>query len=209
MSSLNQFEYLPTNLRGVDFLPDINIGSLALKHLRLDMSCIDSWYDILNPWKAKVVLYNNLVHTHNGSNVYSHPIIHIVEWERHILRNTPLISSERINVLYFPIIDDIKIVKSMKIIFSRFLLTEHISKYMNIISDMIYDTSFDFSIPIIFNMNTLKIKNIENYFDENIYFTIILEESISLSPIRNKKSISSSNKFALLDNDSESDDEDD
>ncbi len=206
MSTLTQFEYLPTSLRGVDFLPDINIGILTLKHLNLDTTYFDSWFNMLEPWKGKAVIYNNIVYTHNSSNIYNHPIIHIVNWRE--LRDSPLFN-ENVNVIYFPELEDTKIVRAMKIIFSRFLLKEHISRYTNIISDMTYESSINYSLPIIFNVQNMKIKNVLNYFDESIYFTIVIDSSNDSKSI-NKKSKSKpkqTNKFAILNCDSDDDDD--
>ncbi len=202
MSSLVQFDYLPINISGVELLGDIKIGDFSIKNIKFDTSCIDSWYDIYKPWKGKVVLYDDVVFSHNDCNIYCHPIIHIVEWNN--MSNSPLFK-DNIKVLYFPEIENIRIVKAMKIIYSRYLLKEHISKYMNILGNMIESKTFDYSKPIIYNMHDLNIKNIENYDNEFVYLTFTYDVEYNS---KNKQNIlkKSSNKFALLAEDSEEDD---
>ncbi len=203
MSSLVQFEYTPTNISGVEFLNDVKIGDLTLKNLQFDTSCIDSWYDIFKPWKGIVVMYNDIVFSHNNCNVYCHPIIHIINWNE--IRSSPLFK-ESIKILYFPEMEKSRIVKAMKIIYSRYFLKEYISKYMNILGNMIDSQSLDYSLPIIFNMHDLNIKNVVNYNIEFIYLTFTYNVEYDETP-KNKVIKRSSNKYALLAEDEDSEDD--
>ncbi len=204
-SELVQFSYIPLNLRGVEYLPDIQLGDLKLKNIKFDTYQLDQWYDIYKPWKGITVLYNDIIYSHNNSDIYCHPIIHIVEWKD--LRSSPLFG-ESIKVLYFPEMDKIRIIRAMKIIYSRYFLKDYLNKYMKIIENMTINNDIDLSLPIIYQMYDLHIKNIQNYECDKIYFTITHEVEYSTQTNNIKKSNKSTNKFALLADSDDSDDSD-